>query len=120
MKVRFCCNPWCWKLLHCSGVHGNRVFQASYCVDPANLYAHVFSRGVGSRTAALYLAWARHFEQKGMKDQADAVYLKHHVGRPPQLAGRLSQQHHRLRPAGPVRLHTVHSQNAIQWRLLPG
>ncbi|XP_032440735.1 mitotic checkpoint serine/threonine-protein kinase BUB1 isoform X1 [Xiphophorus hellerii] len=49
---------------------------ASYCADPATLYAHVFSRGVGSRTAALYLAWARHFEQKGMKDQADAVYLK--------------------------------------------
>uniref|UniRef100_A0A3B3TX03 BUB1 N-terminal domain-containing protein n=1 Tax=Poecilia latipinna TaxID=48699 RepID=A0A3B3TX03_9TELE len=36
----------------------------------------VTARGVGSRTAALYLAWARHFEQKGMKDQADAVYLK--------------------------------------------
>uniref|UniRef100_A0A3P9PH98 BUB1 N-terminal domain-containing protein n=1 Tax=Poecilia reticulata TaxID=8081 RepID=A0A3P9PH98_POERE len=49
---------------------------ASYRADPATLYAHVFSRGVGSRTAALYLAWARHFEQKGMKDQADAVYLK--------------------------------------------
>uniref|UniRef100_A0A3B5QEQ3 BUB1 N-terminal domain-containing protein n=1 Tax=Xiphophorus maculatus TaxID=8083 RepID=A0A3B5QEQ3_XIPMA len=77
MKVRFCCNPWCWKL-----------------------------------TAALYLAWARHFEQKGMKDQADAVYLK--------ALENQAQPHHRLRPAGPVRLHTVHSQNAVQRRLLPG
>lgn len=53
---------------------------------------------------------------------------KHHVGRALQLAplsGCVSQQHHRLRPAGPVRLHALHTQDAgrrqlQQHHLLPG
>ncbi|KAM4712499.1 LOW QUALITY PROTEIN: mitotic checkpoint serine/threonine-protein kinase BUB1 [Anableps anableps] len=49
---------------------------ASYYPNPIALYAHVFSQGIGTRTAALYVAWAQHFEQKGMKEQADAVYQK--------------------------------------------
>uniref|UniRef100_A0A3B4F147 BUB1 N-terminal domain-containing protein n=1 Tax=Pundamilia nyererei TaxID=303518 RepID=A0A3B4F147_9CICH len=45
-------------------------------VDPVSLYSQVFSRGVGTRTAALYVAWAQHFEQRGLHEQADAVYQK--------------------------------------------
>uniref|UniRef100_A0A3Q4GGG9 BUB1 N-terminal domain-containing protein n=1 Tax=Neolamprologus brichardi TaxID=32507 RepID=A0A3Q4GGG9_NEOBR len=45
-------------------------------VDPVSLYCQVFSRGVGTRTAALYVAWAQHFEQRGLHEQADAVYQK--------------------------------------------
>lgn len=52
------------------------VFQASYYSDPVVLYSHVFSKGVGTRTAALYVAWAKQFEQRGMREQADAVYQK--------------------------------------------
>ncbi|KAM6915489.1 mitotic checkpoint serine/threonine-protein kinase BUB1 [Xenentodon cancila] len=49
---------------------------ASYYSDPVALYSLVFGRGVGTRTAALYVAWAQQFEQRGMMDQADAVYQK--------------------------------------------
>ncbi|XP_072218984.1 mitotic checkpoint serine/threonine-protein kinase BUB1-like [Leuresthes tenuis] len=49
---------------------------ASYYSDPIVLYSHIFSKGVGTRTAALYVAWAQQFELKGMNDQADAVYQK--------------------------------------------
>ena len=52
------------------------VSQASYYSDPIVLYSHIFSKGIGTRTAALYVAWAQQFEQKGMNDQADAVYQK--------------------------------------------
>ncbi|XP_058468675.1 mitotic checkpoint serine/threonine-protein kinase BUB1 isoform X2 [Solea solea] len=49
---------------------------ASFYTDPVALYSYVFSKGVGTRTAALYVAWACHFEQKGLNEQADAVYQK--------------------------------------------
>uniref|UniRef100_A0A8D0AHG4 BUB1 N-terminal domain-containing protein n=1 Tax=Sander lucioperca TaxID=283035 RepID=A0A8D0AHG4_SANLU len=40
------------------------------------LYRYVYSKGVGTRTAALYVAWSQQFEQRGMIEQADAVYQK--------------------------------------------
>ncbi|XP_068585244.1 mitotic checkpoint serine/threonine-protein kinase BUB1-like [Cebidichthys violaceus] len=49
---------------------------ASYYSDPVALYAHVFSKGVGTTTAALYVAWAQQCERRGMVDQAEAVYQK--------------------------------------------
>uniref|UniRef100_A0A3P9JIU4 BUB1 mitotic checkpoint serine/threonine kinase n=2 Tax=Oryzias latipes TaxID=8090 RepID=A0A3P9JIU4_ORYLA len=49
---------------------------ASYYWDPIAFYSEVFGKGVGTRTAALYVAWAWEFEQRGMKEQADAVYRK--------------------------------------------
>ncbi|KAK9531950.1 hypothetical protein VZT92_011338 [Zoarces viviparus] len=49
---------------------------ASYYPNPAALYAHVFSKGVGTTTAAFYLAWAQQCEQSGRNDQAEAVYQK--------------------------------------------
>ncbi|XP_071324022.1 mitotic checkpoint serine/threonine-protein kinase BUB1 isoform X2 [Trachinotus anak] len=49
---------------------------ASYYSDPVALYSHIFSQGIGTRTAALYVAWAQQFEQRGMNEQADAVYQK--------------------------------------------
>ncbi|XP_070705313.1 mitotic checkpoint serine/threonine-protein kinase BUB1 isoform X2 [Pempheris klunzingeri] len=49
---------------------------ASYYSDPIALYSHIYSKGIGTRTAALYVAWAQQFEQKGMNEQADAVYLR--------------------------------------------
>ncbi|KAG7220516.1 hypothetical protein INR49_018043 [Caranx melampygus] len=49
---------------------------ASYYSDPIALYSHVFSKGIGTRTAALYVAWAQQFEQRGLNEQADAVYQK--------------------------------------------
>ncbi|XP_070782386.1 mitotic checkpoint serine/threonine-protein kinase BUB1 [Enoplosus armatus] len=47
---------------------------ASYYSDPIALYSHVYSKGIGTRTAALYVAWAQQFEQRGLNEQADAVY----------------------------------------------
>lgn len=52
------------------------VFQASYFPDPIAVYSHIYSKGIGSRTAALYVAWAQQFEQRGMNEQADAMYQK--------------------------------------------
>ncbi|KAM4529276.1 LOW QUALITY PROTEIN: mitotic checkpoint serine/threonine-protein kinase BUB1 [Fundulus diaphanus] len=49
---------------------------AAYYSDPADLYAQVFSKGVGTRTAALYVAWAQQLEQAGGNQAADAVYQK--------------------------------------------
>ncbi|XP_035850966.1 mitotic checkpoint serine/threonine-protein kinase BUB1 isoform X4 [Sander lucioperca] len=49
---------------------------ASYYSDPSELYRYVYSKGVGTRTAALYVAWSQQFEQRGMIEQADAVYQK--------------------------------------------
>uniref|UniRef100_A0A3Q2PE33 BUB1 N-terminal domain-containing protein n=1 Tax=Fundulus heteroclitus TaxID=8078 RepID=A0A3Q2PE33_FUNHE len=40
------------------------------------LYAQVFSKGVGTRTAALYVAWAQQLERAGGNQAADAVYQK--------------------------------------------
>uniref|UniRef100_A0A3Q2FLB7 BUB1 N-terminal domain-containing protein n=1 Tax=Cyprinodon variegatus TaxID=28743 RepID=A0A3Q2FLB7_CYPVA len=37
---------------------------------------HVFSKGVGSRTAELYVAWAQQLEKKGMNQEAGGVYQK--------------------------------------------
>ncbi|KAK2855846.1 hypothetical protein Q5P01_004581 [Channa striata] len=49
---------------------------ASYSSDPIVLYSYIYSKGVGSRTAALYVAWAQQFERRGLNEQADAVYQK--------------------------------------------
>ncbi|KAM9355657.1 mitotic checkpoint serine/threonine-protein kinase BUB1 isoform 2-T2 [Pholidichthys leucotaenia] len=49
---------------------------ASYYADPIALYRHIFRKGIGTRTAALYVAWARQFEQRGMNEQVDALYQK--------------------------------------------
>ncbi|KAM6992345.1 mitotic checkpoint serine/threonine-protein kinase BUB1 [Tautogolabrus adspersus] len=49
---------------------------ASYYSDPVALYSHIYSNGIGTRTASLYVAWAQQFEQRGMNEQADAVYQR--------------------------------------------
>ncbi|CAK6969581.1 mitotic checkpoint serine/threonine-protein kinase BUB1 [Scomber scombrus] len=49
---------------------------ASYYSEPFALYSYIFSKGVGTRTAALYVAWALQLEQRGLNDQADGVYQK--------------------------------------------
>ncbi|XP_013873395.1 mitotic checkpoint serine/threonine-protein kinase BUB1 [Austrofundulus limnaeus] len=49
---------------------------ASQRADPMALYSLVFSKGVGTRTAALYVAWAQQCEQKGLNEQAEAVFQK--------------------------------------------
>ncbi|KAM3603239.1 uncharacterized protein V6R79_019095 [Siganus canaliculatus] len=63
--------------------YANDVRYVNYCIrcarfysDPVALYSHVFSKGVGTRTAALYVAWAQQFEQRGLTDQAEAVFQK--------------------------------------------
>ncbi|XP_040921025.1 mitotic checkpoint serine/threonine-protein kinase BUB1 isoform X2 [Toxotes jaculatrix] len=63
--------------------YANDIRYVSYCIkcasyysDPVVLYSHIFSKGIGTRTAALYVAWAQQFEQRGMNEQADAVYQK--------------------------------------------
>lgn len=64
----------CISLSNLTSFHS--VLQASYYSDPVALYSYVHSKGVGNRTAALYVAWAKQFEQRGMNEQAEAVYQK--------------------------------------------
>ncbi|CAL8315335.1 unnamed protein product [Lota lota] len=49
---------------------------ASYYTEPISLYAYFYSKGVGMRTASLYVAWAQQFEQSGALEQAEAVYQR--------------------------------------------
>ncbi|XP_052324920.1 LOW QUALITY PROTEIN: mitotic checkpoint serine/threonine-protein kinase BUB1-like [Oncorhynchus keta] len=44
---------------------------ASYYNEPIRLYSHIYSKGIGTRDAVLYVVWAQQFEQ-----QADAVYQR--------------------------------------------
>nr|XP_061806368.1 mitotic checkpoint serine/threonine-protein kinase BUB1 [Nerophis lumbriciformis] len=52
------------------------IICATYYSEPEALLQYVFSKGVGTRTAALYVSWAQHLERKAMREEADAVYLK--------------------------------------------
>ncbi|XP_061610341.1 mitotic checkpoint serine/threonine-protein kinase BUB1 isoform X2 [Phyllopteryx taeniolatus] len=49
---------------------------ATYYSEPIALFHYIFNKGVGTRTAALYVAWAQCFERRAMPEQADAVYRK--------------------------------------------
>ncbi|XP_036438407.1 mitotic checkpoint serine/threonine-protein kinase BUB1 [Colossoma macropomum] len=52
------------------------ISWASYYSEPIKLYSYVHSRGVGARAAPLYVAWAQHFERKGLIPQAEQVYQR--------------------------------------------
>ncbi|KAJ8008912.1 hypothetical protein DPEC_G00083350 [Dallia pectoralis] len=49
---------------------------ASYYEEPINLYSHIYSKGIGTRAAVLYVAWAQQFEQQGQLQQADMVFQR--------------------------------------------
>ncbi|XP_061084320.1 mitotic checkpoint serine/threonine-protein kinase BUB1 isoform X2 [Conger conger] len=49
---------------------------ASYYSEPINLYSCIYGKGIGTRAAALYIAWAEQFEKQGLVPQADAVYQR--------------------------------------------
>ncbi|XP_048865192.1 mitotic checkpoint serine/threonine-protein kinase BUB1 [Brienomyrus brachyistius] len=49
---------------------------ASYYSEPIDLYSHIHSKGVGTRSAALYIAWAQQFERQSQLPQADVVYQR--------------------------------------------
>uniref|UniRef100_A0A674E404 BUB1 N-terminal domain-containing protein n=1 Tax=Salmo trutta TaxID=8032 RepID=A0A674E404_SALTR len=42
----------------------------------ASLNFHIYSKGIGTRDAVLYVAWAQQFEQQGLLQQADTVYQR--------------------------------------------
>lgn len=48
--------------------------QAGLSSDPLKVFSHLFSKGVGCRRAALYVAWAQLLEQRGAREQAEAVF----------------------------------------------
>ncbi|XP_059211852.1 mitotic checkpoint serine/threonine-protein kinase BUB1 [Centropristis striata] len=63
--------------------YANDIRFVNYCIkcagfyqDPISMYSHVYSRGVGTRSSVLYVAWAQQFEQRGMNEQAEAVYQR--------------------------------------------
>ncbi|KAL3067734.1 hypothetical protein OYC64_022064 [Pagothenia borchgrevinki] len=63
--------------------YANDVRYVNYCIrcasfypDPVAVYNHVYSKGVGRRTAALYVSWAKQFEQSGKIEQAEDVFQK--------------------------------------------
>lgn len=47
---------------------------ASFYSEPIKVYSYIHSKGIGTTTAALYVAWAQQFEQRGLHEQADSVY----------------------------------------------
>ncbi|MFT7805923.1 mitotic checkpoint serine/threonine-protein kinase BUB1 isoform X2 [Arapaima gigas] len=52
------------------------IKYANYCHEPINLYSYIHGEGIGTRTAALYIAWSQEFEKQGLFPQADAVYQR--------------------------------------------
>ncbi|XP_033932860.1 mitotic checkpoint serine/threonine-protein kinase BUB1-like isoform X1 [Pseudochaenichthys georgianus] len=63
--------------------YANDIRYVNYCIrcasfypEPVAVYNHVFSKGVGTRTAALYVSWAKQFEQHGKIEQAEAVFQR--------------------------------------------
>lgn len=52
------------------------LLQASFYSDPMALFNYIYSKGIGTRTAVLYVAWAQHWEQRGLNEQAKAMYQK--------------------------------------------
>ncbi|XP_037099852.1 mitotic checkpoint serine/threonine-protein kinase BUB1 isoform X1 [Syngnathus acus] len=49
---------------------------ATYFSEPIALFQHIFNKGVGTQTTALYVAWAQQFERQAMMEKADVVYLR--------------------------------------------
>ncbi|KAG9344598.1 hypothetical protein JZ751_011270 [Albula glossodonta] len=49
---------------------------ASYYSEPINLYSYIYGEGIGTRAAALYIAWAEQFEKQGLLPAADTVYQR--------------------------------------------
>ncbi|XP_067097624.1 mitotic checkpoint serine/threonine-protein kinase BUB1 [Osmerus mordax] len=63
------------------GRYSNDIRFVNYCIkcasyygEPIKLYSYVHSKGIGTTTAALYVAWAQQFEQLDQHQHADAVY----------------------------------------------
>ncbi|XP_034017811.1 mitotic checkpoint serine/threonine-protein kinase BUB1 [Thalassophryne amazonica] len=61
--------------------YANDVRYVNYCIrcasldaEPVALYNHIYSQGVGTQTAAFYVAWAQQCETRGLIEQADTVY----------------------------------------------
>lgn len=40
------------------------------------MYSFIYNKGIGTRMASFYVAWAQQLEHRGMNEQADAVYQK--------------------------------------------
>ncbi|XP_077076444.1 mitotic checkpoint serine/threonine-protein kinase BUB1 isoform X2 [Siphateles boraxobius] len=49
---------------------------AGFYSDPMEVYRYLHGRGVGTRTAALYMDWAHQFEERGQLSQAELVYQR--------------------------------------------
>ncbi|XP_016370094.1 mitotic checkpoint serine/threonine-protein kinase BUB1, partial [Sinocyclocheilus rhinocerous] len=49
---------------------------ANFCSDPIEVYSYLHSQCVGTQTAALYIDWARQYEEKGQLSQAEMVYQR--------------------------------------------
>ncbi|XP_053542019.1 mitotic checkpoint serine/threonine-protein kinase BUB1 isoform X2 [Ictalurus punctatus] len=67
---------------------------ASYHPDPVKVLSHVHSRGVGMRTAALYISWAQQCEKRNLNTQAEQVYQRALENQAEPLD--TLQHHHRL------------------------
>ncbi|KAL7889109.1 hypothetical protein AOLI_G00040830 [Acnodon oligacanthus] len=85
------------------------VSLASYYSDPIKLYSYVHSCGVGARAAPLYVAWAQHFERKGLISQAEQVYQRAIENRAEPLD--TVQQQYRLFQSRTAKSHPASSDN---------
>lgn len=47
---------------------------ANLCSDPSEVYSYLHGRGVGTQAAALYMDWARQYEERGQLSEAETVY----------------------------------------------
>lgn len=51
-------------------------FQANGCQDPLEIFKHMDSNTIGSKSAAFYKAWALCCEELGQTKSADRIYTK--------------------------------------------
>ncbi|KAM9294472.1 mitotic checkpoint serine/threonine-protein kinase BUB1 beta [Gastrophryne carolinensis] len=47
---------------------------AHFCTEPVDLYSYLYSQGIGTQHAQLYITWAEEYEARGNYKKADSIF----------------------------------------------
>ncbi|CAM2110784.1 unnamed protein product [Caretta caretta] len=99
------------------------VKLAEFISSPSQFFDYIYSQGVGTRTSALYIAWAQQLETEGNIQHAGAVLQKgiHNQAEPMEnlqeqyrlFQSRISQSHPLTQVAASKQLHNSQTPNQM-------